>query len=179
MPLDVTSREAMDRIDTMLREDHEFRAVPLTDRGKYRSWYALTLGALASVAGEDEVVFACTLHDSAADTADFIVFTSRLVTVAKVQAASSEEPAVAFRTVSRRSLRAMSISVDSRHDVEHAERIARTWPGIITFTLEYSTLEAPLTFSGPAAHPYRDSAPAPAAVLLAGLRTDLAGSPPA
>lgn len=172
MALDETSRAAMNRIDVLLRSSSDF--MPLNERSKYLTWYALLLGALATIAGDDDVVFACSSYDEPADSAELIIYTSRLLTVVKAGDVSEDDATCEVRTVARRSLTAMSLSVSERHDTDHVERIVRTWPGMITFTLEYATLPAPLTFTASAAPPVRSDQPSDTVRLLDGLRSDLA-----
>lgn len=169
------SRESIDRIDLMLREAGDFRDIPLTLEG-YKPWYALVLGALATVAGEDEIVFARAQYDAERDSAQLLVFTSSLLTVVDIAGASVDNADVNTRTVSRRTVRSLGLQIGERHDDDGFGRRLQQWPGALRFTLEYSTLATPLEFAALSYDPYHLGETAPAMRLLEGLRQDLAAS---
>lgn len=168
------SRESIDRIDLMLREDSEFRDIPLTLDG-YKAWYALMLGALATVIGEDEAIFARAQYVAEHDSAQLVAFTPTLLTVIDVVGASAEDAEVMTRTVSRRAIRSLRLEISDRHDTGRLGRGLYQWPGSLRLSLEYATLSAPLEFTSRSHDPYSGE---PAAVmrLLDGLRQDLATS---
>jgi hypothetical protein len=170
------NRTTMDRIDSVLRYREPFQSLPITLQG-YEAWYALLLGSLTTLVGDDEVVLGHADYDEAADVANLIVFTKSLVIVVDVQAANTQQAETSARAVSRRSIRSLDVQVTDRHDKETWGRRARTWPGALTFTAEYSTLTEPLKFTALSYDPYgREDEGSDATRLLAGLRADLAAS---
>ena len=171
------NRTTMDRLDAVLRQSDPFQNVPLTLEG-YKSWYSLLLGSLTVLIGDaDEVVLGHADYDEASDNARLVVFTRALIVVADVVGASGESAEFSSRASSRRAIRSLDVRVSDRHDVGSWGRAARTWPGSLMFTVEYSTFPEPLKFEALSYNPWRPELEADAMELLAGLRKDLADSP--
>jgi hypothetical protein len=170
------NRITMDRLDAVLRQSDPFQNVPITLKG-YKAWYSLLLGSLTVLIGDnDEVVLGHADYDEASDNARLVLFTSTLVVVADVVGASGENAEVFSRASSRRAIRSLDVQVSDRHDVDSWGRAARTWPGALMFTVEYSSLSEPLKFKALSYNPWRPELEADAMKLLVGLREDLADS---
>lgn len=177
MAFEEIHRLSIDRLDMLFRDENPFQHVPLVDlSGDFAEWYALLLGSLAVVIGDEEVVFAQARYEEDIDSARLLVFSTNLVIVVDVTDAKSKAAAVATRTISRRAIRALSVSVSDRHDAKHWGRMSSRWPGALSFEIEYPPLSAPLRFSALAFDRYDKDKTADSVRLLDGLRADLGAS---
>jgi hypothetical protein len=173
MALNDIQRDAMNKIDQLLRADNaEFTNVAV-DLEAYYEWYSRLLGALALLAEDDEIVFGATTYDATAATGSLVLFTSRLVIHVQLRDVAGDEATVETRAVARSSLRTLGLAITDRVETDQWGRSNHRWPGRVTLTLEYPAISGAVVLAARGFDPYdRDEVPA-SLRLVNSLRADL------
>lgn len=171
MTLDERHVTKHSELENILRNERgAFFASTLTeDEREYAPWYARLLSTLTLLTLDEDIVFACGSKSYDDPRVEILVFTAGYLIVVEVPDVTSEDNPTPV-VLPRAGLTELRVKASSRIDAQGSAKL--TWPGNLHFQLTYDG-HGSVEFDAPGYDRYDRDKPAPALVLLDGLRGDL------
>lgn len=150
----------------------EVAVLPGERKMRYALWYDRILSSLALIVGEGEALFGHGAYDPKTSTGRIFLITDRLATLVTIKQVNADKAECEISAFSRSSI--TSIALESETGVSAEGRQSRTWPGDVTLTIRYDSIQEPVVVHALGYDKFDQAKTAPVLVLLNTVREDLA-----
>jgi len=170
------SGEVVDRLDEMVRRSEtafDDAAVVMGARKlRFTHWYDRVLSSVGLLVGSDRLLFGEGVYDATDHAGRVFVLTDRAAIVVSLESVDGDVAVWEVTAVPRGSVTSITVSTEMGANTELRQN--RTWPGMVTLTIHYDSLDTPVVVHAAGFDRFDSTKKAPVLELLEAIRDDLA-----